>query len=207
MKITGLSTSLKDNSIEEVMSFLEMTFGYKTNSNLTKDQYISIAKELQENRIREDENRFLVFQHLADKVSISENMLTDSLHSSLSVFSKVHIKDKSASDKDKKDLYYQIRDIIISNYIRVFSPENLPEKNNEVKLVPKKEDPEIKAPFMSGKSLNINNIIDEMISLDQFELHEIKPRHIMDRYMVVHNESISNGYTYNVLTKRKALTK
>ena len=207
MKVTGLTTSLKENSIEEIKLFLEMTFGYRTNSNLSKDQFITIAKELQENRVREDEDRFLVFQHLAGKVSLSEKMLTDSFYSSEAVFSRAHIKGKKVTDKEKKELYYQIRDIIISNCIRVFSPDALPEKVSVRKLVAKKAEPEVKAPFMSGKSLNINKIIDEMIKLDEFELHEIKPRHIMDRYMSIHNESISNGYTYNVLTKRKALTK
>lgn len=207
--MNGLTAPKREDSIESIKEFLESRFGYQTKRNLSKDDLLSVVKSLEQSSINEQETRFLAFQHLADELIITEKMLTDSLYTSLQSFSTHHIKDKKTPDKRKKELYYQIRDIIISNYIKVIKPENLPKIDSPRKIVVKKKTAPAKAiePYLNGKSLAINKIIDEMISKDEYTLEEIKPKHIMDRYSTEHNESISNGYTYSVLTKRKALTK
>lgn len=207
--------SLDEKNEAEITTYLEMEFGYQVqgNESLSKEDLIAIAKQLYDNREKESTERFVPFQHLSKEVDLTERMLSEAFHTSFQSFAVYHIINKNAPIEDQKNIYYQIRDIAVSNNIRIVNPRDLPKDETVRKVIPsstakvkaptsKKKATNGTTPSGGGKGKNVNQVIDTLIE-EGLELSNIKPRNIMDKFMSVFNESVSNGYAYNVLNKRK----
>mgnify|MGYP003629653169 CR=1 FL=1 len=211
MSKLDLTPELSDKEIPEITTYLEENFGYKVQNFTSKDGLIAIANQLHSHKVSEGHNRFVLFQHLSEYLDLTERMLTNALYSSVATFASKHINTKGCLLGKKEEIYFQVRDIIISNSVKVLKPSNLPKREKARDVVPSGmkrvflKKPNVKASGITKvKEPRINKIIDTLIDEDGLDLFtEIKPKMIMDAYSRLHNDTVSDGYVYGVITRRK----
>jgi len=212
MSKKDLTPILSEKEIPEIVLYLEIHFGYRVQNPTSKDGLIAIANQLYTHKISEDTNRFLLFQHLSEYVDLTEKMLTNALYTSVTTFVSKHVKTKAIPSLEKrKEVYFQVRDIIISNSVKVLKPSNLPKREKSRDVIPSGmkstflKKPNVKVSGVTKvKEPRINKIIDTLIDENGLDLFtEIKPKMIMDAYSRLHNDTVSDGYVYGVITRRK----
>lgn len=204
---TELSKTLASKSPQEIEEYLNLHFGYNSPEPTSKESLLIIADRLQKNKDAMNEDRFIPFQHLSPYIELTERTLSNAFYTSVQSFMAFDIIDPEMSVERQKEIYHEVRDIVVSNGLKVMKPQDLPKEETPRKMKPaaKKATPTTPAPAKkksSGKGAKVEEIIRQLMA-DGNDITTIKSRMVMDKYSEVHNDSVSDGYAYDIIVKIK----
>lgn len=114
---------LLKKSADQLKSILDLDFGYSLGAKEhSTDDLIKIILELQIADKDKENRKFDFLSHLKEYVPLNEEMITNAFYTSRVSFHEKYLKDLDVSDERKKDIFYEIRDIVISNQLGVVRP-------------------------------------------------------------------------------------
>lgn len=222
--------ALQMKSIEQLREILTIDLGYSLDiESHSKDQLIASILEISKAKEDRDARKFDFLDHLKSYVPMTEQMITDAFFTSFTSFSAKYLNNNITLDlEQKKTIWYEIRDIIISNNLKVHrpgaavTPEPLNKINKETATIVKqslrgdvKQKQPASAPVITPDTITsidkntlvkkgdrAKYIINVLISEGE-ELMKMKPRQVMDRYAIEFDEAISDGYAYDKIVEQK----
>lgn len=231
-KTTFTQALLAKKSEEQLLEIVKLDFGYSLGiEKKSASQLIELILELQQAIKEKEDSKFDFLDHLKDHLPMTEKMITDAFYTSSPAFRQNYLKDADLTEERKKDIFHEVRDIVISNNFKVSRPgaNKSTETEREVRPTPIKEEAPAPAPIqteeapveipkveeketaqdsfdpmtLKKKGDKANYIIDILIAAGGDILKDIKTKMVMEKYVEIFNEDISDGYAYDKIYARK----
>jgi hypothetical protein len=154
-KIKYTEQTLSKKSDEQLKEILQIDFGHTLSSeDKSSSELIALILSLQKGLEEREENKFDFLNHLSEHLPMTEEMITDAFYTSSPSFRNKYLKDADITEERKKDIFYEVRDIVVSNNFKVIRPNadsklNVKEKAPVEKKVKEKK---VEAPVVEKEN-------------------------------------------------------
>lgn len=172
---------LKKKSVDQLKTILDLDFGYTLGtSEKTEQDLVAIVLELQEAGQNKEDRKFDFFNHLKDHLPLNEEMITDAFFKSSVAFRSKYFEESDLSEERQKQIFYEVRDIAISNNLRVErpsksvsstkvdKPKQLEESKSVAATIPSEEKEKVSNPHWR-ENTRTKKRIEELISFGFIE--------------------------------------
>jgi hypothetical protein len=141
-------TNLNKKSEDQLKNILDLDYGYVLGSKeLGKPDLIKLILQLEQAKQDKENNKFTYLSHLAKYIPMTEEMITDAFYSSSPAFREKYFKGSDVDVETQKEVFYEVRDIVISNNLKAHRPQKKSvstTSNHQPHLMPTSPPKEIK---------------------------------------------------------------